>query len=213
MSKNGLKSVYFTSDLHVGHDSCILFDNRPFRDMDHMIQVLVNNFNSTVKPGSVVYYLGDIGFGKGEIIRQYLSLLVEHTKVLCLGNHDRGSNAMYNLGFDVVLYGAKLQIAKQIVSLSHCPLLDTYREDTSSMIGSVAGEPWHGNTREKHRTMSFSNEGQYHLHGHIHSPNKGRSRKTLDRQYDVGVVSNNYRPVSISTIESWITKTLREEEK
>jgi len=46
------------------------------------------------------------------------------------------------------------------------------------------------------------------LHGHIHSnPTNGKLKiDATNRQYDVGVPANNYRPVSISTIESWISK-------
>lgn len=207
---NNLKKIFFTSDLHIFHEACIGFDDRPFSDIYHMHEVLANNFNSTVPEGSIVYYLGDIGFHKGDRIKAYFERLVSHTRVLCLGNHDGGSNAMYNQGFDVVLTGASMQIAKNRVTMSHCPLLDTYRENTEDMVMS-SGEPWHGNNRKLHRSVSFVNSGQFHIHGHCHSPNKGKSKKILGRQYDVGVVNSSYRPVSISTIESWIAKTLQEE--
>ena len=72
------------------------------------------------------------------------------------------------------------------------------------------GSNWHG----EHKQFDFSieNTGQFHLHGHIHSPNGGKSEKTLKRQMDVGVVTWGFRPVSISEIESWIVKTKREED-
>jgi calcineurin-like phosphoesterase family protein len=68
---------------------------------------------------------------------------------------------------------------------------------------------WHGETR--HKDFSIQNYGQFHLHGHIHSPNGGKSAKILDRQFDVGLPANNYRPVHISTIESWISQTKQKE--
>ena len=55
------KNIYFTSDWHVGHDNVLKFDNRPFKDVDHMHRVLINNYNSTVKPDDVCYFLGDMG--------------------------------------------------------------------------------------------------------------------------------------------------------
>jgi calcineurin-like phosphoesterase family protein len=123
-------------------------------------------------------------------------------------------HSLYNSGFDVVLYGAVIYIARQRVTLSHCPLLDTYREDTTGMRGSVEGEPWHGNNRPKHRLSSFLNEGQFHAHGHIHS-RKGKTvaKKILGRQLDVGVPANNYTPVSWSQFESFIMKTLQKEKE
>jgi calcineurin-like phosphoesterase family protein len=39
------KSIFFTSDLHIGHLNSIKFDQRPFRDLDHMHEVLINNYN------------------------------------------------------------------------------------------------------------------------------------------------------------------------
>jgi calcineurin-like phosphoesterase family protein len=101
------------------------------------------------------------------------------------------------------MYGATLYIANEIVTLTHCPLLGIVREDVTGMKGSVPGEKWHGESR--HAKYSTVDKGQYHLHGHIHSPNGGKSVKILDKQYDVGVVSSKYRPVSQSTIESWIS--------
>jgi calcineurin-like phosphoesterase family protein len=72
------------------------------------------------------------------------------------------------------------------------------------MKGYVQGDNWHGEHRQQ--AYSVADEGQFHLHGHIHSPNGGKSQKILGRQYDVGVPANGYRPVSISQIESWIAK-------
>jgi calcineurin-like phosphoesterase family protein len=82
-----------------------------------------------------------------------------------------------------------------------------YREDTSGMLRTNPGSNWHGD--HKHFKYTVNDSGQYHLHGHIHSPNKGRSVKILDRQFDVGVPANNYTPVSLSQIESWINLSLK----
>jgi calcineurin-like phosphoesterase family protein len=202
---NGLKKIFFTSDLHHGHRKSLEFDKRPFTDLFHMHRVLMNNFNNTVPKDGLTYFLGDVGFSKGDELRDFVTKL-NGTKVLVLGNHDKGANAMYNVGFDVVLYGAKLVIASQIVTLSHCPLKGLYREDTAGMKGGAVGENWHGESREKFACYTQENFGQFHLHGHVHSPNGGKSQKILDKQFDVGVVANNYTPVNISVIESWIAK-------
>lgn len=203
MSKNGIKRIFFWSDLHIGHKNCIHFDNRPFKDLDHMHRVLVNNYNSTVPEDGVCYFLGDIGNGKSAVIKDIIGQM-HGTKIAIVGNHDPGVNALYNIGFDVVMHGSKMIIAGREVTLSHCPLLGQFREDVTDMKGAVDGECWHGESR--HRIFSTHDRGQIHLHGHIHSPNGGKSSKILGRQFDVGVVANNYRPISISTIESWISR-------
>jgi calcineurin-like phosphoesterase family protein len=200
---NDRKGIFITSDWHIGHQNCLMLDSRPFRDLDHMHSVLVNNFNACVQPDSVTYFLGDMGLCSGGTIAEIIAKL-NGTKVLIVGNHDKNSSAMYKMGFDVVLNSAKIYIADKLVTMSHCPLRGVYREDTTGMKGAMPGDNWHG----EHRQLKYSipDEGQFHLHGHIHSPNGGKSQKILGRQYDVGVVGNGYRPVSISQIESWIAK-------
>lgn len=199
----GQKLTFFTSDWHLGHSASIEYDNRPFTDIEHMHRVIVNNFNATVPPGSVTYVLGDTGYTNGTLIADLVKQM-NGTKILILGNHDAGVNAMYAKGFDAVMHGAVLYIAQQRVTLSHCPLKGIWRENTEGMKGAKPGDPWHGSTKQ-HR-FTTTDEGQFHLHGHVHSPNGGKSVKILGKQRDVGVVGNNYRPVSISEIESWIAK-------
>ena len=205
MRNNGIRKVFFTSDWHVGHAKSIEFDKRPFKDVDHMHRVLINNYNATVPEDGICYFLGDIGISKHETVKKVVNEL-NGTKVCILGNHDGGVNSLYRAGFDVVMYGGRLIIDSQEVTMTHCPLLGLYREDISGMKGAQENENWHGENREKHRRFTIPDRGQFHLHGHIHSPNDGRSKKILDKQYDVGVVANDYRPVSISVIESWIAK-------
>lgn len=195
------KKLFFTSDWHVGHQNVLKFDSRPFQDLSDMHRVLINNYNSSVGPNDICYFLGDMGLTNASTLKDVVTKL-QGTKVLILGNHDKGTNSMYDAGFDVVLNAATLYIANERVTLSHCPLPGIRREDTLGMKGSKEGENWHGESRQL--AYVVPNEGQFHLHGHIHSPNGGKSVKILDKQYDVGVPANNYRPVSISQIESWI---------
>jgi calcineurin-like phosphoesterase family protein len=197
------KLVFFTSDWHLGHQNCLRLDSRPFTDLAHMHRVLINNFNACVPKGSITYFLGDMGLCAGDLITRVLAQL-NGTKVLVIGNHDKNPSAMYRMGFDVVLNSAMIYVAHQRVTMSHCPLRGVYREDTAGMKGAMPGSNWHGD--HKQLAYSIQDIGQFHLHGHIHSPNGGRSERILGRQFDVGVVANKYRPVSISQIESWIAK-------
>lgn len=204
------KKIFFTSDLHIGHQNVLEFSNRPFRNLDHMHSSFIKRFNSVLTDCSILYILGDVGLCRADIITNVISQ-IKGTKVLILGNHDKKPNAMYNIGFDVVLYSATLYIAGQRVTMSHCPLRGVYRENTEGMRGALKGENWHGESKESRKPFTLNNEGQFHLSGHIHSPNGGKSKRILGRQFDVGVDANKYVPVSISQIESWIALTLREE--
>jgi calcineurin-like phosphoesterase family protein len=204
------RPILFTSDWHIGHENVLKFDNRPFKDLDHMAEVLVNNYNASMhnKKG-VGYFLGDMGWANSQSLSNVLKRL-QGTKVLVLGNHDKAHESMYKTGFDVVLNGATLWIAGQRVTMTHCPLPGIPREDTSNM-GRYANENWHG--EKKNGRFSTIDMGQFHLHGHIHSPNGGKSQRVLGRQMDVGVPANDYRPVSLSQVESWIALTLQDELK
>lgn len=199
------KPIFFTSDWHIGHANVIKFSNRPFTDIDHMERVLANNYNATVPANGVCYFLGDIAMCEPARLTAVISAL-HGTKVAIVGNHDRGSTALYQAGFDVVLHGATIYVGKHRVTMSHCPLLGVPREDMSEY--PEKGPNWHG--EYKNQKFSCRDEGQYHLSGHIHSPNGGKSVRELGRQYDVGVDANNYRPVSISAIESWVARTERQ---
>jgi calcineurin-like phosphoesterase family protein len=89
--------------------------------------------------------------------------------------------------------------------MTHCPLRGIFREAPINQDGEVmknftAGDNWHGESR--HNQYSFPDFGQFHLHGHTHK-RKGND-VVADRQWDIGVVGNSYRPVSHSQIESWI---------
>lgn len=195
---DGRRGIYFTSDWHVGHANVLVYDQRPFRDLPHMHRVLINNYNATVRPEDLCFFLGDMGLGKGDLLQSVISEL-QGTKVLILGNHDKGATAMHRIGFDIVLNAATLEIAGQLVTMTHCPLRGVWREDTTDMRGAAEGDMWHG--EHKQQRFSTENTGQFHLHGHTH---KGPEERTLGRQWDVGVRANDYRPISISAIESWI---------
>ena len=201
---NRKRQVYFTSDWHIGHSNVLQFSQRPFKDLEHMHEVLANNYNSVVPPNGTGYFLGDMGFGNGAVLRDIITSL-NGKKILILGNHDRGAVSMERLGFDIVLHSASMLIANETVTMSHCPLRGVTREDVIGMHGHQEGENWHGEFR--HQQFSVPDYGQFHVHGHIHSPNRGKSSTILGRQYDVGVDGNNYRPVSISQLESWIALT------
>ena len=201
------KPTFFTSDWHIGHAISIKFDNRPFKDLDHMHETLIARYNATVPDSGICYFLGDIG-NKTEDIRKVVNRL-KGTKVLLLGNHDKGMTTMYNCGFDVVIYHASIYIGTNRITMSHCPLLGIPREDLSDITspGSKT-DNWHGESRLKHQMSAIKDEGQFHLHGHIHSnKDNPKSLKILGRQFDVGVPANNYTPVSLSTIESWVNTT------
>ena len=147
----------------------------------------------------ITYFLGDMGLCSGELLASVVQRL-NGKKILILGNHDnKGMYAYYGMGFDFVTYKAQISVGKNILTMSHCPLKGVFREDVSTMRNYVPerNDHWHGEWKYGDK-YSFEDFGQFHAHGHIHSPNGGQSTRILDRQIDVGVPGNGYKPVSLS---------------
>lgn len=80
--------TYFTADTHFGHANILKYcaRTRPYKDLDHMHEVLIRNWNAVVKPADTVYHLGDFGFGPAvTLARKRLNGKIR----LILGNHDK----------------------------------------------------------------------------------------------------------------------------
>lgn len=85
------RNIWVISDTHFGHDNIIKYCDRPFADSKEMNEALVENWNSVVKDGDIVYHLGDVYFGeKGRSV--LLSERLKGRKRLILGNHDSGKD-------------------------------------------------------------------------------------------------------------------------
>lgn len=50
---------FYISDLHIGHENILRFDNRPFADVNEMNNKLIENWNARVRSDDTVYILGD----------------------------------------------------------------------------------------------------------------------------------------------------------
>jgi len=74
-------SIFFTADTHFGQERTLELSKRPFKDVDHMNDAMINRWNKTVKDEDVVYHLGD--FGDIEIAEQLYGNIV-----LIKGNYE-----------------------------------------------------------------------------------------------------------------------------
>src|SRR4051812_42588376 len=83
-----MENHWFTSDTHYHHKNIIKYSNRPFANVQEMNEAIINNFNSVVKPGDLVYHLGDFGFCTIDQADQILSRL-NGRKYFIWGNHDK----------------------------------------------------------------------------------------------------------------------------
>lgn len=81
------KNIWFSSDLHLGHQNIIKYANRPFGSVEKMDDVLIYNHNSLVLPTDDWYFLGDFSFNDKKT-ESYLQRL-NGNKFFLRGNHDR----------------------------------------------------------------------------------------------------------------------------
>ena len=80
--------IYFTIDMHLGHENIIRLCNRPFSNVEEMDQALIDNWNRRVQPQDTIYILGDLMFRNKKPPEEYLRQL-NGKKHLIIGNHDR----------------------------------------------------------------------------------------------------------------------------
>lgn len=161
---------WITSDTHFFHNNIINHCSRPFQNIEEMNVSLVNNWNSIVKPGDIVYHLGDFCFSNKTNIENMVKRLNGY-KVLVMGNHDkdrsknpgwwmeRGFDEVY---FDPIMFGDFI--------LSHEPIIDL-------------------------EYGLFNLHG--HTHNTMHRAIKGY---TTDLYFNVGVDVHNYLPINLDEI-------------
>lgn len=190
-------TIWFTSDCHFGHENILEYTNRPYSNINEHDEGIITNYNNKVQQGDLCYFLGDMFFGcSTQKARDYMSRM-RGTKVLIKGNHDKNKDIWYyDIGFDVVLEGARIRLGQKIVHLSHYP----YRA------------PWYKrmmfffNNRKKHlyksrKYRNLNDDGSYLLHGHTHL-----SRKINGRAIHVGLDAWECKPVSATEILELINK-------
>ena len=81
--------IWFISDPHFGHANIIKYCNRPFANTQEMDAVMIERWNSVVKPQDHIYCGGDFTMNQLDLHR-VAPQLYGH-KRLILGNHDNSA--------------------------------------------------------------------------------------------------------------------------
>ena len=165
--------IYFISDTHFHHHNIINYCNRPFKDVNEMNKIIINNWNNIVTENDTVYHLGDFCLFSDEEIKNIFNKL-NGNKILIRGNHDRKSVKFYEeIGFKVLTH-APIILDEYKLMLSHVPLPDAKIKD-----------------------------GYINLHGHIHNKKIGDDypkNYSKNKHINLSVVATNYQPVSLNEI-------------
>ena len=171
--------VYFTSDMHLGHEAIIRMQKRPFENAEEMNRILIENYNSVVQKNDTVYFLGDICHRIGVDSANELIASLKGKKYLIKGNHDKKYDESL---FVEIRDFMTISANGHHISLMHYPMLSWPR----SHYGSI----------------------MLHGHIHADESYNLTNRTDGIRRYDVGVEANNYMPVSIRQIEEFFATDL-----
>lgn len=175
--------IYFTSDLHFGHNRAFIYEVRGYQNIDEMNQDYVKKFNSKVQPEDEVYILGDVMLGNDKLTEEYLKQL-NGKKYLILGNHDSSNRIkIYEKYFETIKWADCIKYKKKRIFLSHFPCL----------TGNLEANP---------------HECVYNFYGHTHQTNNFYEDRPY--MYHVGVDSHNGYPVSIDEIFDDIKNKIEE---
>jgi calcineurin-like phosphoesterase family protein len=182
--------LWVTSDIHFGHERIIPLCNRPFKDVHHMNEFIIKNWNERVAWDDPSINLGDVALGPFADSIQLVKRL-SGRKALMPGNHDRIFSLekeakrerfmpMYEDVFEGIFSEGQSIILSDgsIVMLSHFP---------------YNGDSHDGDRFEEARLYD---SGTTLLHGHTHSKERVSRSKKGTLQIHVGVDAWNYCPVS-----------------
>lgn len=165
-------TTWFTSDTHYGHSGIIGYAERPFASVDEMNEQMIMRWNAVVRPGDLVYHLGDFAFCRPDDAVN-IARRLNGRKYLIFGNHDRRLREY--VPFVACWIWAKdltqIKIDDQKITLCHYAM----------------------------RTWASSHHGAWQLYGHSHGalPDDPKLRST-----DVGVDCWNYGPVAFETLRT-----------
>ena len=202
------EKLYFTSDPHYGHANIMKFCNRPFKDVSHMNQSLIENWNSVIKEDDICFILGDFTMHGKQSWENLLDNLLGN-KILIVGNHDKSNCISYDKF--VAVYEGFVNISvldegkEQLITLCHYPMLSWSQSHRGAW--QLFGH-WHN---KKINAPTDSGENILEANREVSDYVKEEflyMERTRPTQYDVGVDGNDYTPIPYLNIKRTILRQL-----
>jgi len=81
--------IFFISDTHLDHANIIRYCNRPFESVNEMNDFIVDRWNETIGKGDVVFFLGDMAYGRLSRKTSYWLNKLNGNIIFVRGSHDR----------------------------------------------------------------------------------------------------------------------------
>lgn len=174
---------FYISDLHIGHDNILKYDNRPFKNADEMEDEIVRRWNNVVCAEDIVYVLGDMCW---KVERKWIDFVsrLNGNIVLIKGNHDP-SNMPGRIRklFQDVKDIKTIRDGDYEVIMCHYPLLfypHSYRDNTIMLCGHVHITKENDYLEEFRSKMSLNNDGSAPHSGHGRIINVGCMMPWMD---------------------------------
>lgn len=203
-------NTWFISDPHWYHDKVIEFCDRPFDDMEDMLEKMVKWWNELVAPEDTVICGGDMFmYASKPQMKEFMSRL-NGKKILVRGNHDQKPQVMKNCGFDFVCEEMTYIVGGEKVTISHYPFRSpVYKHiyyNLKHKVFKFLGLKGTWATKKHTYLKRPKNNGQFLIHGHTHSPNKVNGR-----MIHIGADAWNYRPIPLHEIGNIISEIKKNE--
>jgi calcineurin-like phosphoesterase family protein len=174
--------IYFTSDLHLGHDQEFIWGARGFNSVAEMNEKIITRWNSRITKDDDVYVLGDLVMGGVENVELLKQL---NGKIhIIYGNHDGPKKREAYAELENVVecgWANMIKYKKYNFYLSHYPTI-TDNED----IGEIVSP----------KECVINLFGHTHQFSDFYDTNDGYNF----RMYHVGVDSHDCFPVPIDEV-------------
>lgn len=115
--------MYLISDPHFNHKNIIKYENRLFKNLDDMRDLLICDWNNVVKKKDYIWVLGDFCFGSKEIVTSIVSRLNGRIHLIN-GNHDGSHSYSWWRDTGVEFFSKYPIIYEDFYILSHRPVDD-----------------------------------------------------------------------------------------
>lgn len=180
--------IWFTADHHFGHTNIKKYENRP----DNWVDIAINHWNEVVADDDFVVHLGDFALSKIDYAKMICDEL-KGTKIIILGNHDRGKNAMREIGFLDALGSRKR------AKYGDNQFWQKFQEPESFLDNYQSNFAWY--LALSHAPLKeLPQDCRFNLHGHIHSNPYPAEIGQKPWHVHVGVDVRDYYPVSLEEI-------------
>lgn len=179
-----MKRTFVTSDIHLNHLNIITYcphrggPETNWEKVALMNELIIGNWNLTIKPEDEVYILGDVAMGQIHLAPDLIRRL-NGKKYLVKGNHDKSLTKT------------------QADGTRYSDGLFEWVKDTHEMAFAVDGKKTMlFMSHYPHAAWNGMNQGAIMLHGHLH----GSKCDVTGRIMDVGMDTNNLFPYTMEEV-------------